>query len=109
MATTRYHAFLAYSSQDKAKVEVIYRRLRRRHILVWFDDYQIPPGHWFQEHLQWAINHAKTAVIFVGERGLGRWEIVELRTMLSRCVNRGVPVIPVLLPGVKAVPAELPF
>jgi hypothetical protein len=34
---------------------------------------------------------------------------VELRTFISRCVEREIPVIPVLLPGVEDIPQDLIF
>ena len=33
----------------------------------------------------------------------------ELAVFISQCVETNVPVIPVLLPGVKSVPNSLPF
>ena len=40
-----------------------------------------------------------------------RWEVAatELRTFISQCVDAGLPVIPILLPGVDHIPENLPF
>lgn len=40
---------------------------------------------------------------------MGKWESMELRVFISRCVERGIPVIPVLLLGVSMVPEDLLF
>lgn len=44
----------------------------------------------------------------VGKSGCGRWEQPEYEAALSEFVNRGLPVIPVLLPGVPKKP-KLPL
>ncbi len=104
-----YDVFLAHNSADKAQVEVIAQALRRRSLNPWLDKEQIPPGHWFQDVIQQAIRDVKSAAIFIGTQGLGRWQIVELRSFISQCVNRNIPVIPVLLPGVIEIPTGLVF
>ncbi len=45
----------------------------------------------------------------VHPRDLGRWQVVELRTFISHCVEREIPVIPVLLPEAEEIPEELVF
>ena len=40
---------------------------------------------------------------------MGRWQILELRAFISRCVDRELPVIPVLLPGTVELPGQLVF
>lgn len=51
---------------------------------------------------------ASVGVVF-GTSGPGRWQAVELRVFISRCVEDGIPVIPVLLPGVDEIPSHLVF
>lgn len=41
--------------------------------------------------------------------GLGNWERLELRAFISGCVETGVPIFPVLLPGVLGLPSDLRF
>ena len=48
------------------------------------------------------------AAVFVGKTGLGPWQTPEMRGCLSEFVKRGLPVIPVLLPGASEQP-DLPF
>ena len=104
-----FDVFLAHNNADKPAVEAIAEELRRRGLNPWLDKEQVPPGRWWQDVLQQAIGTIKSAAIFVGPQGLGRWQAVELRTFTSQCVEKGLPVIPILLPGVSAIPASLPF
>lgn len=104
-----FDVFLAHSSKDKAQVEVIGAQLKARGLTTWLDKEQIAAGDWFQDVIQAAIPRARSAAIFLGPGGLGRWEALELKAFLAACVERGTRVIPVLLPGVAAVPDELLF
>jgi hypothetical protein len=105
----QYDVFLAHNSQDKSDVRTIAESLKQRGIRPWIDLEQIPPGCWFQDVIQAAIPAVKSAAIFIGPHGIGRWQAVELRTFVSQCVDQGLPVIPVLLPGVNDVPENLLF
>ncbi len=109
MATADFDVFLAHNSQDKPSVEVIAAELKRRGVNVWIDKEQVPPGRWFQVAIQEAIRKVKSAAIFIGPHGLGKWQALELRTFISQCVDGGLPVIPVLLPGVANLPPEFVF
>ena len=75
----------------------------------WLDVEQIPPGRWFQDVIQEAIPNVKSAAIIIGPNNLGRWQALELRTFIGQCVDKSIPVIPVLLPGVETVPDNLLF
>src|SRR4051812_21523372 len=98
VAVHDFDVFLAHHSPDKRSVGQLDSRLRDLGISTWLDADQIPPGRWFQAILEEAIGRVKTAAIIIGPDGLGPWEKLELRTFVSRCVEEGVPVIPVLLP-----------
>ncbi len=108
-ATQDFDVFMAHHTPDKPKVEDIAGRLKDRGINPWIDKEQIPPGRWFQDVIQDAIPNVESAAIFIGDTGLGKWEIVELRAFISQCVDKDMPVIPVLLPGVTDVPKRLLF
>lgn len=108
-AAALFDVFLAHNSQDKPLVESIAERLRQRGLNPWLDKEQIPPGRWFQDVIQQAITTVKSAAIFIGPKGLGKWQRIELRTFISQCVEADLPVIPVLLPGVSDIPKDLPF
>ena len=102
-----FDVFLAYHSEDGDQVQAVWKSLKQRGLRPWLDRGQIPPGRWFQDIIRDAIPRVGSVAIFIGSNGLGRWELVELRAFKS--VLTGIPVILVLLPGVKEVPDELPF
>jgi hypothetical protein len=104
-----FDVFLAYNEKDRIEVDRVRGELISRKLRPWFDREQIAPGRLFQDEIQEAVPKCRAAAIFIGIGGLGKWEIMELRTFISRCVERNVPVIPVFLPGVKELPEELLF
>ncbi|QSJ16488.1 GUN4 domain-containing protein [Nostoc sp. UHCC 0702] len=104
-----FDVFLAHNSLDKPEVQYIAVALKRRNLRPWIDDEQIPPGRTFQDEIQQAIPLVRSAAIFIGVRGLGRWQSWELKALINQCVKRNIPVIPVLLPGVEQLPENLIF
>lgn len=104
-----FHVFLAHNSLDKPQVRDIARELKGRGLNPWLDEEQIPPGRSFQEEIEQAIPRVQSAAIFISLNGLGRWQVLELRSFISRCVDEDIPVIPVLLPGVDNIPGNLLF
>ncbi len=104
-----FDVFLAHNSQDKPLVRAIANKLKRRGLKPWIDEEEIPPGRPFQDVIQQAIQNVKSAAIFIGPGGLGKWQILELRSLISRFVDADIPVIPVLLPGVEGIPGDLLF
>ena len=108
-AKDSFDVFLAHNSQDKTQIAAIGAELKRRGLKPWIDKEQIAPGRWFQDVIQGAISKVRSAAIFIGPKGLGRWQVLELRAFISQCVKKEIPVIPVLLPGVDCVPDELIF
>lgn len=103
-----FDVFLAHHSADKDAVKRIAENLRSYGVNPWIDDEQVPPGRWFQDHIERAIGLVGSAAIILGKGGLGKWEAVELKSFTAECVNHGLPVIPVLLPGA-SMPRELRF
>jgi len=53
----------------------------------------------WQASLQEAISDIKSVAVLIGREGLGPWQKLELETFLAHAIDRGVPIIPVLLPG----------
>ncbi len=104
-----HDVFLAYNATDKQAVLSIAKQLRQRNIGAWIEVEQIPTGRSFQDVIQAAILNVKSAAVFLGPRGVRKWQAVELRSLVGQCVERGIPVIPVLLPGVDALPDEFLF
>lgn len=107
--TNDFDVFLAHSRSDEAAVRAIARQLRQRGLYPWVDKEQVRPGRWFQDVIQQIIPKVKSVAVFVGPKGLSRWQTVELRSSLSQLVERDLPVIPILLPGVEDIPNYLIF
>ncbi|MBD2564258.1 MULTISPECIES: toll/interleukin-1 receptor domain-containing protein [Nostoc] len=101
--------FLAHNSDDKKQVQAIAGALEQRSLKPWLDSDAIQPGRLFQDEIQKAISSVKSAAIFIGLQGLGRWQKFELMALISQCVKRKIPVIPILLPGVTGLPEDLLF
>ena len=109
MTEQLFDVFLAHNSVDKPQVRTIATKLREQGIKPWLDEEQIPPGMSFQDEIQKAIPLIKAAAIIIGTQGLGKWQIMELRSLITKFVDRKIPVIPVLLPGVNNIPGDLLF
>ncbi|MFI7597398.1 TIR domain-containing protein [Actinoplanes sp. NPDC049681] len=105
IAANRFDVFMVHDSADKALVLEVCAQLRRRGIYPWVDAEQIQPGSPYHDVIQSAIRQVGAAAVFIGARGLGRWGRREMAPFLEN----GMPVIPVLLPGVKEVPEDLVF
>lgn len=105
----RFDVFLAHNSLDKPLIRKLYRKLRERGLSPWLDEEEITPGQAFQDEIQRAIGQVKTAAVCIGKDGLGRWQALELKIFISQCIEQGIPVIPVLLPGVDEIPKHLLF
>lgn len=97
IAVGDFDVFLCHNSVDKPEVRRIAQRLKDHGILPWFDEWELRPGFPWQVELEKQIKRIKSAAVFVGRRGIGPWENVELRAFLQQFITRGCPVIPVLL------------
>jgi len=106
---SKYDVFLAHNSDDKKDVEIICAELRKRGLNPWLDKEQVPPGRMFQDYIQDAIKKISSAAIIIGDNGLGKWQYLELKSFISQCIDRNIPVIPVLLPNVDSLPEHLIF
>jgi tetratricopeptide (TPR) repeat protein len=94
-----YDVFLSHNSKDKPAVREIAEALRNRGIVPWFDLDDLRPGVPWQDEIEKAILEIPTAAVCVGDHGMGPWQKPEVRACLNQMVERGQPVIPVLLPG----------
>jgi WD40 repeat protein len=100
--------FLSYNGQDRPQADELARKLQERGLHVWFDQWELEPGRPWQEALECAIRTVRAVAVLFGEHGMGPWETREMRAAIAEAVRRGVPVIPVLLPGASERP-ELPL
>ena len=78
--------------------------MRTYGLRVWFDEWELRPGQPWQAGLEKGIRTSLSVAVLVGTDGIGPWEDVEMRAAIREFVQRGRPVIPVLLPGAPAQP-----
>jgi WD40 repeat protein len=97
--TGDYDVFLCHNSKDKPYVIAISERLRERGILPWLDIWEIRPGMRWQKELQRNIKSVKSAAVFIGARGAGPWQELEVESLLQEFAKRNRPIIPVILEG----------
>ncbi|MEH1892132.1 MAG: GUN4 domain-containing protein [Nostoc sp.] len=109
MQQPMFDVFLAHNSLDKPEIRIIYKYLKELGLNPWLDEKQIRPGQLYQDVIQKAIQQIQCVAVFIGTTGLGKWQALELQGFISQCVEKDIPVIPVLLPGVKYIPETLIF
>ena len=97
IATGDFDVFLCHHGIDKSEVKKVGEKLKKQGLLPWLDEWELRPGIPWQRLLEERIEHIKTAAVFVGKNGMGPWQHLELEAFLREFVNRGCPVIPVLL------------
>ncbi len=93
----KFDVFLCHNSEDKSIVKRIGNKLKRRGLSPWLDEWELRPGLPWQELVEEQIEDIKSAAVFVGKSGLGPWQEMEVRGLLSEFVKRKCPVIPVIL------------
>jgi hypothetical protein len=103
-----FDVFLSHNSADKPAVRALAKELKKRELTVWLDEEQLAPGRPWQCALEEIIATVRTAAILVARDGVGPWQDKEMHACLAQCVEREIPVIPVLLPGAPTKP-ELPL
>ena len=106
--TEIFDVFLCGNTVDKPAVREIAQELSKEDINPWLDIDQIKPGTSWQPTLGEQIESINSAAVFVGDAGLGPWQNQESQAFLNQFVERGCPVIPVVLPSAKTEP-ELPW
>ncbi|MBN3939674.1 TIR domain-containing protein [Nostoc sp. NMS9] len=104
VATNDFDVFLSHNSKDELLIEAIANQLRQRGLNPWLDKKAIPAGKSFQDAIQKGIQQVKSGAFFISLNGLGKWQQEELLLLTNRRVNEGLPLIPVLLPGVTEIP-----
>jgi len=108
IATGDFDVFLCHNNKDKPAVKEVGEKLKEQGILPWLDEWELPPGRPWLPLVEQQIGKIKSAAVFVSKNDMGPWQRQELYALLNEFVNRGCPVIPVLLPGVGKV-LELPI
>jgi GTPase SAR1 family protein len=107
--TDDFDVFLSYNSSDRDSVLAIANRLVARGILPWLDVWEIQPGKHWQPALSTIIRGVRSAAVFIGPQGIGRWQLKEVEELLRETEQWNRPIIPVILPGVEGDPEMPPF
>jgi hypothetical protein len=92
-----YDVFLCYNNDDKEVIKAICRDLKDAGIIPWLDEWEIQPGTYWQEALEKQVNNIRSAGVFVGSKGIGPWQNLEIKAFLQQFISRGRPVIPIFL------------
>jgi TIR domain len=104
----QFDVFLAHNSQDKSQVQEIANKLKEKGLVPWLDKEQILGGDSIPQKVTLGLGQSKAAIFFIGLQGLGKFqEVWELDTLIMLCSQQGIPIIPVLLPGVNQLPSCL--
>ncbi len=104
-----FDVFLSYHSPDRAAVERLGRRLEEQGLRVWLDVWCLRPGLPWRRELEAEIERLGAAAVIVGASGIGPWQDEEIDALLQTFVDRGCPVIPVILADAGQTPALPPF
>jgi hypothetical protein len=91
--------FLCHNSEDKPLVREISANLERLGVRTWLDNSALRPGDPWPELLEFQVQSVKSAAVFLGPHGVGKWQRVEINALLDEFVHRRCRIVPVLLPG----------
>ena len=106
---TSFDVFLCHNSKDKDEVKKVAQQLQAHNILPWLDEWELPPGQIWQPLVEEQIKTIPSAAVFVSKNDLGPWQKPEMYALLNQFVQRGCPVIPVLLDTTPGQPDLPPF
>jgi WD40 repeat protein len=99
-----FDVFLCHNTRDKPAVRLLNQHLLEQGILPWLDELELRPGLPWQRTLEEQIENIKSAAVLVGESEIGPWQTMEMEAFLRQFVERGCPVMPVILPNCRSVP-----
>ena len=100
----RFDVFMCHNSEDKSAVIALAERLEEEGLRLWLDEWELQPGLDWSDELDKQIGEIATAAVFVGSSGIGPWQDQEIKAFLTEFVERGCPVIPVILEGAQQRP-----
>jgi hypothetical protein len=67
----RFDVFLMYSARDKEIVQVLAQRLMNDGLRVWYDEWEIPPGHRIELKVEEGLEHSRTLVLCMSMHAFG--------------------------------------
>ncbi len=101
-----YNVFFSYNRDDSREITHVGDQLYRRGLVHWQDTRALVAGQEWEGAVQAAIAKCPAALVFLGKRGLGYWQIREIHLLLAHANDQGSRIIPVVLPG-GVVPRDL--
>jgi hypothetical protein len=101
--------FFCHSSKDKDTVLAIGQKLKSRGTKPWLDSERIVAGATYDDVIQQAVRESRSAAIFVGSAGFGKYQRYEMRAFLSAAMSGNLRAISVLLPECNEVPEDEVF
>lgn len=107
-AKSDFDVYLCHGNRDRPAVTAIAEQLKQQGIRPWLDAWEIPPGTLWQSALEQQLTRIRSVAVFLGQDERGPWQDIEQRTFLQEFVERGCPVIPVILPGYNGTDPDLP-
>jgi antitoxin component of RelBE/YafQ-DinJ toxin-antitoxin module len=107
-ARSDFDVYLCHDGKDTPAVKAIAEQLKQQGIKPWLDEWEIPPGTPWQSVLEQQIGRIRSVAVFLGQDERGPWQNIEQRSILQEFVERGCPVIPVILPGYEGADPDLP-
>jgi TIR domain len=100
-----YDVFICYNTDDVEEVTGIVRELEGRGIRAWFDRDRVLPGDPVMQVLNQVLGRVRSAVVLLGDRGLGRFQGREQEALLAQLDARNCRIIPVILASATRKPA----
>lgn len=90
---------MCHNSRDFEQVAAIAACLRERGILPWLAPREIRPGQRWPDELHENLKSVGSVAVFVGPKGTGPWQDLEVELALQEFARRKRPIIPVILDG----------
>ena len=111
-SAAEFDVFLSHNSKDKEDVRTLNAALRDRGVRTWLDEEQLQFGDSISDELQSILDNCGSALVCIGQHGLGPWHDEEQKVLTSRRVNarksgQKFRIIPVYLPTAPRA-AEMP-
>lgn len=98
--TPEFDVFVSYNSLDHAAVERIGQALKKRHLTVFLDRWELVPGRSWPDALEGHLRQCHSAAVVLGPNGMGPWQQREHYLALDRQArDPSFGVIPVILPN----------
>jgi hypothetical protein len=101
--------FFAYNTADRQDVEMLAEALKGRAGVLpsMVDNESLFESDLWQTNIREALEHVQAAAVFFGPSGATDWRDEELEVLQDACASKHLPLIPVLLPGARAIPPRL--